>query len=70
MGQALLAKLLRMESNGGGTDKQEWVVVCVGCLRIKRGGRWTSEQAEDLRGRSSGFCDDCAKVERKRQGGR
>jgi hypothetical protein len=45
----------------------DWIVVCVGCLRIKRDGTWTNELAKDLAGRSSGYCDRCAKEQRKRQ---
>lgn len=47
--------------------KQEWIVVCVGCLRIKRDGVWSKDRAESLAGASSGYCDRCVKLERKRQ---
>jgi hypothetical protein len=47
--------------------EEGWVVVCVGCLRIKRDGVWTNERAEDLAGKSSGYCDWCAKEQRKKQ---
>jgi hypothetical protein len=51
----------------GEDANQEWIVVCVGCLRIKRSGEWTTERAGDTAGKSSGFCDQCAKEQRKRQ---
>lgn len=50
-----------------GDDGGEWIVVCVKCLRIKRGGQWTNERAPDVKGTSSGYCDKCVKEERKRQ---
>jgi hypothetical protein len=56
-----------MATNGDGVGSGEWIVVCVGCLRIKRDGRWSEERAPDVKGKSSGFCDACAKLERKRQ---
>ena len=55
-----------MEPRPGDGAEQEWIIVCVRCLRIKRGGRWTKERAPDVKSRSSGFCDRCAKEERKR----
>ena len=56
-----------MELFDGESAKEAWIVVCVGCLRIKRDGTWTNERADDLAGRSSGYCDQCAKEERRRQ---
>jgi hypothetical protein len=56
-----------MKSSEGEAAKQDWIVVCVRCLRVKRNGIWTNERAEDVAGKSSGFCDRCAKAERKRQ---
>lgn len=44
------------------------IVVCVGCRRIKRDGKWTKEVAPDVKGVSSGYCDRCAKLARKSLG--
>ena len=52
------------ESDAAG---HEWIVVCVRCLRIKRDGKWTNDRAQDVIGKSSGFCERCAKEQRKRQ---
>jgi hypothetical protein len=56
-----------MLSNEREDAVREWIVVCVQCLRIKRDGNWTNERAEDVVGKSSGFCDRCAKEQRKRE---
>jgi hypothetical protein len=55
-----------MSLGNDGDAQPEWIVVCVGCLRIKRGGQWTKERAADTNGQSAGFCDRCLKLERKR----
>jgi len=55
---------------GEAAEKNEWIVVCVGCRRIKRGDAWTNEIAQDLSGKSSGYCDRCAQEQRKRQSAR
>jgi hypothetical protein len=41
------------------SDPNDWVVVCVGCLRIKRDGVWTDEKVFSRAGRSTGYCDAC-----------
>jgi hypothetical protein len=56
-----------METDGDGVGSGEWIVVCVGCLRISRDRQWTDERAPDVEGKSSGFCDACVKLERERQ---
>ena len=48
-------------------DKDVWIVVCIGCGRIRRGGRWTDEVESGVPGRSTGYCDACA--ERMRRDG-
>jgi hypothetical protein len=44
---------------------REWIVVCVVCGRIKRNAKWTDEVAADTKGKSTGYCDACARRERK-----
>ena len=57
--------IVGMDATADAGKTQEWIVVCIRCLRIKRGGQWTNERAADVCGLSSGFCDACAKLERK-----
>ena len=41
----------------------EWIVVCVVCGRTKRNAQWTDEVAADTKGKSTGYCDACARRE-------
>ena len=43
---------------------REWMIVCLGCLRVHCAGEWTEERAISVGGHSTGFCDNCAHARR------
>jgi hypothetical protein len=57
-----------MPSKADESSSPHHIVVCVGCRRIKRDGKWTREVATDVKGVSTGYCDRCAKLQRKSLG--
>ena len=61
-------ELMAEQWNDGDAAEREWIVICVGCLRIKRDGVWTKERAMSVHGHSTGFCDRCVKEHRKEHG--
>jgi hypothetical protein len=54
-----------MTKTGDAATPESWIVVCVQCLRIKRGDRWTDQKADSTAGRSTGYCDKCVTRRRK-----
>jgi len=56
---AKAAKPVNVVQSEAPRDPNDWVVVCVGCLRIKREGVWTDEKVITRAGRSTGYCDVC-----------
>jgi hypothetical protein len=57
-----------MASEPAESSTQSQIVVCVECRRIKRDGKWTKEVATEVKGVSTGYCDRCAKLQRKSLG--